>query len=50
MVQWLGLSAFTAVARVQSPVGELRSRKPHGAAKIKINKYNTNASFVENIF
>ena len=25
VVQWLGLSAFTAVVRVQSPVGELRS-------------------------
>ena len=27
-VQWLGLGTFTAVAQVQSLVGELRSRKP----------------------
>ena len=27
-VQWLGLGAFTAVAQVQSLVGELRSHKP----------------------
>ena len=32
-VQWLGLSAFTAVAQVQSLVGELRLRKRHGPAK-----------------
>ena len=32
-VHWLGLSAFTAGARVQSLVGELRSRKPHNVAK-----------------
>ena len=30
--------AFTAVARVQSPVGERRSRKPHGVAKKIKNK------------
>ena len=34
-VQWLGLSAFTAGAQVQSLMGELRSRKPHGVAKKK---------------
>ena len=34
-VQWLGLRAFTAGARVPSLVGELRCRKQHGAA---INK------------
>ena len=28
MVQWLGFSAFTAVAWIQSLVGELRSHKP----------------------
>ena len=28
MVQWLGLSAFTAVAQVQSLFGEVRSHKP----------------------
>ena len=32
-VQWLGLSAFTAGARVQSLVRELRSHQPHGEAK-----------------
>ena len=37
MVQRLGLGAFTAMAQVQSLVGELRSRKPHSAAKIKNN-------------
>ena len=36
-VQWLGLGAFTAGARVQSLVGELRSRKPHDVAKKKKN-------------
>ena len=34
-VQWLGLSTFTAVARVQSLVGELRSRKPCSMAPSK---------------
>ena len=34
-VKWLGLSAFTAVAQVQSLVGELRSHKPHSTAKKK---------------
>ena len=33
MVQWLRLGAFTARARVQSLVGELRSCKPRGTAK-----------------
>ena len=35
-VQGLGLGAFTAVARVQSLVREIRSRKPCGMAKIII--------------
>ena len=35
MVQWLGLGSFTARARVQSLVGELRSHKPRGTAKTK---------------
>ena len=34
-VQWLGLHAFTAMPRVQSLVGELRSRKPGDVAKKK---------------
>ena len=38
MVQWLGLGAFTAVAQVQSLVGELRSPKPRGMAKKKKRK------------
>ena len=37
MVQWLGLSTFTAVARVQALVGEVISCKRRGMAK-KINK------------
>ena len=32
-VRWLGLGVLTAGARVQSLVGELRSRKLRGAAK-----------------
>ena len=38
MVQWLGLSAFTAFTQVQSLVGELRSQKSCGAAKNRIKK------------
>ena len=38
---WLGFWAFTAMARVQSLVGELRSHKPCGAAK-KIQPNNNN--------
>ena len=34
-VQWLGFGAFTAVAWVQSLVGELRYCKPQGMAKKK---------------
>ena len=34
-VQWLGLGTSTAVAQVQSQVGELRSHKLCGAAKKK---------------
>ena len=37
-VQWLGLSAFTARAGVQSGVGELRFCKPHGVTKRKKKK------------
>ena len=33
MVQWLGLSTFTAVTWVQSLVGELRCHKPCGQKK-----------------
>ena len=39
-VQWLGLSAFTAVAQVQSLVRELRSCKLCGVAKKKKKKTN----------
>ena len=35
VVQWLGLGTFTAVARAQSLVGELRSHKPCDMAKKK---------------
>ena len=34
-VQWLGLSAFTAVVQVQSLVGELKSWEPYGVVKKK---------------
>ena len=37
-VQWLGLRTFTAGARVQSLVGELRSSKLRGTAKKKKKK------------
>ena len=33
VVQWLGLCSFTTIAPVQFLVGELKSNKPHGAAK-----------------
>lgn len=38
-IQWLGLSVFTAIARVQSPLKELRYHKLQGMApqKRKIN-------------
>ena len=39
-VQWLGLGSFTAVARVQSLVGELRSYKLRSAAKKKKTPLN----------
>ena len=35
MVHWLGPGVFTAVAQVQSLVGELRSYKLHSATKKK---------------
>jgi len=38
VVQWLGLTFFTAVAWIQSLVGELRSYKMHGMAKNKKEK------------
>ena len=45
MVQWLGLTAFTAVAWIQFLVGELRSHKPYNVAnsptRTSPNKQNT---------
>ena len=38
VVQWLAFGTFTAVAQVQSLVGEMRSRKPRDTAKIKKKK------------
>lgn len=38
VVQQLGLSIFTAMAWIRSPVGELKSCKPHGVAKNKNKK------------
>ena len=35
VVQWLGLHTLTAMGRVESLVGELRSHKPRGLAKKK---------------
>ena len=46
MVLWLGLSAFTAGAWVQSLVRELRSHKPCGEAK----NNNNNNCFVKRKF
>ena len=40
VVQWLGLGALTAVARVQSLIAELRSCKAHSTAKKIQNKTN----------
>ena len=38
MVQQLGFGIFTAMAWIQSPVGELKSCKPYGVAKNKNKK------------
>ena len=46
MVYWLGFNAFTAVAWVQSLVGELRSRKPHGTAKKKDKDLEMRSSWI----
>ena len=35
MVPWLGFATFTAVAEVQSLVGEMRSQQPHSLDKKK---------------
>lgn len=37
MVPWLGFATFTAVAEVQSLVGEMRSQQPHSVDKKKKN-------------
>ena len=42
VVQWLGLSALTAGAQVQSLLGELRSCKPHSAGKKKNYSHDGN--------
>ena len=47
-VQWLGLNAFTATARVQSLVGELRSRNPRGTAEKRERKKVINACLKKN--
>ena len=44
MVQWLGFSAFTATAQVQSLVEELRFHKPRGTARTKQNEKTRVAS------
>ena len=43
VVQWLGLSAFTAVAWVQALVRELRSHKLPSMAKKKKKKKKSNS-------
>ena len=49
MLQWLGLGAFTAVARVQPLVRELRSHKPHGVAKKKSLENNPIKKWAEEL-
>ena len=46
-VQWLGLGNFTARARVQSLVRELRSHKLSGMAKKKKKRKNTRPRILE---
>jgi len=41
VVQWLGLSTFTAEAVGSVLNGELRSHKPHSTAKKNGNMFNT---------
>ena len=49
VVQWLGLSAFTAVAQVQSLVRELKSHKPWGVAKNKKQNKQANKKHVQRL-
>ena len=45
-VQWLGLSAFIARARVQSLIREVESRKLHGMAKKEKRKKKYASSLI----
>ena len=47
---WLGLSALTAGAQVQSLLGELRSCKPHSTGKKKNYSHDGNILFFLMIF
>ena len=47
-VQWLELGAFTAAARVQYLVGELRSHKPRSVAKKKKRRQKNLSGRVSN--
>ena len=49
VVQWLGLSAFTAEVQVPCSVGELGSQKPHSMGKLK-KKTNSLVMCVPHIF
>ena len=49
VVQWLGLSSFTARAQDQSLVGELRSYKLHGTAKTKTNCNHKDSIFMSSV-
>ena len=52
MVQWLGLSASTAMTLVQTLVRELRSCKLHGMAQKKKNSilvFNSSAPKIEKL-
>ena len=46
MVPWLGFGTFTAVAQVQSLVGEMRSQQPHSVDK---EKKNAKKGLVDNV-
>ena len=46
--QWLGFSIFTAMAWVQSQLGELRSRKLSEATKKTQNQNQTNKETPQN--
>ena len=46
MVPWLGFATFTAVAQVQSLVGEMRSQQPHS---VDTKKKRAKTGLVDNV-